>query len=36
MSDKAKAEEKQIPAEFSLKTLMKTKIEISVTNQAGN
>jgi len=38
MSDKAKAQEKQTPAEFSLKTLMKTNMEIRVllTKQATN
>jgi len=38
VSDKAKAQEKRTSAEFSLKTLMKTNIEIRVllTNQATN
>jgi hypothetical protein len=38
MFDKAKAQEKQTPADFSLKTLMKTKTEIIVllTKKATN
>jgi len=38
MPNKAKAQEKQTPAEFSLKTLMKTNMEIRVllTKQATN